>query len=137
MRGGTIDKSAESQLQELLGEVVLYETEMLNFNKNTYEALKSQSEPCVKPTKVTEKWNNPAEGIAGHDVQTNKEIAESLNLDKSYFDNERTRECDTDTCQIDKMITDTDKNRQNPKNIESFGDIRLHQFKNRLKELMK
>ena len=134
MRGGTIDKSTESQLQELLGEVVLYETEMLNFSKNTYETWKSQSDSCVKPTQVTEQGNNPAEGAAGHGIQTNKEIKENLNLDKSYFDNERTRECDTDTCELDKMITD--KSWQNPENIELFGDIRLHQFKNRLKELI-
>ena len=40
MKNNTLDKSTKSKLQELLGDVVLYETEMLTFNKTVFENLK-------------------------------------------------------------------------------------------------
>ena len=106
MKGGTLDSSTESRLQEHLGDVVLFETEMLNFTKTVLEKFKSHSSAysCVE--------------LGAGDTVCSTELEKSQQVPKDSTHGD------------DENLTHTQE--KSNKHV----DLKLKQFKDKLKELL-
>ena len=125
MKGGTLDKSTESQLQDLLGDVVLYETEMLNFNKTGFENLRSHSGASSRTElEAGEQLKAGVQLESGEQLETREQLEAGEQLGTG------------DAAHSAKL----DKNQQvcndGQQGDIGYVDLRLKQFKEKLKQLL-
>lgn len=147
MRGRMLDRSSVSQLQELLGDLVLYETEIQNFNKTVFEKFKSHNEVSLGCQAKQTDYNivspkthvhGDAGGSAGELTACgsfNSDAGVQLDLfeDETGKDSKKRHTHDTfKECETTNTVA---LNRSDDDIVECM-DTRFRQFKARLKELV-